>query len=78
MLERLYYLLLGAITGFCIGIVPFFVACAFSNGPYTIGVLIAFILVGAVSSVTLGKKYELIWDALMGLLPFDLLGFLDN
>ena len=60
MLKRLRYLLLGAAAGFIVGIFPCFILWVIlSNSEYAIDVLIGCVIVGAITSIKLGKEYEL-------------------
>jgi len=71
MLQHLYHLLLGAIAGFIVGILPSLVVGMLRNGAYAIGVLTSCVLIGAIMGVILGKNIELFFDGLFELLTIE-------
>ena len=56
-LWHLYHLLLGAVAGFMIGIIPSLIGAIFSE-VYAVGVLTICVLVGAITGVMLGEKIK--------------------
>ena len=65
-LQHLYHLLLGAVAGFIVGIIPSLVAAIFSD-LYAGFILIACVVVGSAIGVMMGKNIKWFFDGLLEL-----------
>ncbi len=69
MLRHLIYLLLGAIAGLIVGIIPSSILVAiFDNDIYGVVLLVGFILAGAILGVMRREVIEIFFDGLLELI----------
>lgn len=70
-MKRLWYLLLGAIAGLMVGIIPSVILGVLSNSAYAIGALTICVLIGAIIGIMQRKMIEIFFDGMLELFTLD-------